>query len=325
MEDYKVLDANEHPLCAIHRMRLAETSMLFRKSGWSTSAIAKELTLKSLGKFNDGEEKHETPAPNVLMEWRDGCRDYLCNLYSYATLSPKVIDKIVSFLSERDPKLGIIEIGAGTGYIAKLLEDTVLSVDALDIHPTSEDVKATQAMNEYHGNTPPFIEVKKGSKLPNVNCKNRALLLCYPPPGSPMAHDTLQTYLQNGGRVLIHIGEWKGLTGDKRFESLLAREMVCQSRQPTLTWGTDSSHATIWTKAGKESSASSLKLLLPCSKCEIREGTRRCRLLRSLVYCSQKCFEDDSDLRSKKLQSQCICLNSETLSFTNTKHFMPLS
>ena len=317
-------ESGEHPLATIHRCRLAETVTLFQRSGWTKSSSAQELTMQSLEEFLNEKEKHETPAPSVLMEWRDGCRDFLCNLYAYATLSSRALDYLASFLLTGESKRGVIEIGAGTGYIAKLLQDRGVQVDAWDVQPTSHDTKLDSTMNEYHGCTPPFLEVKQCSKLPKVDNDKRALLLCYPPPGSSMAHDTLDMYLRNGGEFLIHIGEWKGLTGDNRFESLLNREMVCQWRHPCLPWGTDASHVTVWARDDKKSFASPLEALQPCSQCNVQEGTRRCRLLRSLVYCSQKCFEDDSDSRAKMLELQCIPLNPDVLSFANTKHFAPI-
>jgi hypothetical protein len=64
-------------------------------------------------------------------------------------------------------------------------------------------------------------------------------MLCYPPPGSKMAAKSLSTYTQSmdrmgggkgggnggdgGGGVVIHIGEWRGLTGDAAFETALQR------------------------------------------------------------------------------------------------------
>lgn len=317
---------NAHPLVDIHRLRQIETMALFQESGWMESPKTEEKTLKSLEKFTDKDSMHETPAPDVLMQWRDGCRDFLCNLYAYATLSSVVVGDVSSFLL--DANLGVVEIGAGTGYIAKLLQDRGVTVDAWDVHPTSDDDSTSQSstMNEYHGNTPSFLTVKKCSKLPKVDCTTKALLLCYPPPGSSMAHDTLQMYLQNGGKYLIHIGEFKGLTGDGRFESLLVREMTCHSRRPCLTWGTDASHVTIWAKDGSMSSPAieSPKLLLPCSLCYCQEGKRRCRLLRGLVYCSKSCFEDDATVRAKKIGMQWIPLQSDALSFTNPQHFLVL-
>jgi hypothetical protein len=312
----------EHPLAIIHQLRQIETVMLFQASGWVISPKTEELTLKSLKTFTDKEYVHETPAPDVLMQWRDGCRDFLCNLYAYATLSSEEIDHVSSVLLEAD--FGVIEIGAGTGYIAKLLKDRRVVVDAWDVHPTSNcSTDQASTMNEYHGNTPSFITVKKCSKLPEVEYATKALLLCYPPPGSPMAHDTLQMYLRNGGRHVIHMGEFKGLTGDARFESLLVREMSCHSRRPCLTWGTDASQVTIWTKDGSLPliAGANSKLLLPCSHCAGQEGKRRCRLLRSVVYCSNKCFEDDAILRSRKLRMQWINMKSDALMFTNPQHF----
>jgi hypothetical protein len=53
------------------------------------------------------------------MEWRDSCRDLMCNLYAYATVGPNVVEQVSMFLKEQN--LNVVEIGAWTGYLSKLL------------------------------------------------------------------------------------------------------------------------------------------------------------------------------------------------------------
>ena len=89
---YDTTSANESlkfndVLSYLHRNRTVETTRLFSK--WMKSNRAKDEMLTELNKpINDhGLSRHETPAPAILSEWRDSCRDMLCNLYAYATLS----------------------------------------------------------------------------------------------------------------------------------------------------------------------------------------------------------------------------------------------
>jgi hypothetical protein len=307
----------DHALSAIHRHRLLETISLFHHSGWSSSAKTQKQAVSSLTKDI---EVHETPAPTLLMEWRDSCRDFMCNLYAYATLASDSVERIADMLKKCQIDGGVLEIGAGTGYIAKLFRTAGIQVDAWDIHPTDN-----QAMNEYHGFTPPFLDVHKSAKCLVSNAENVALLLSYPPPDSPMAYDTLTAYLQAGGTCVVHIGEFKGLTGDGRFERLLTKTLSCNDRFPCLSWGADASHVTVWAKPEKDrKERTESKLLLPCSSCNQSEATSRCRLFRSIVYCSQRCFKEDAVSRTCRLKMAMVELDNKILDFQNKQHFSAL-
>jgi hypothetical protein len=309
---------NNHALSTIHRYRQLETISLFHHSGWSSSAKTQKQAVSSLTK---NIEVHETAAPSLLMEWRDSCRDFMCNLYAYATLASDSVERIADMLKKCQIDGGVLEIGAGTGYVAKLFQTAGIRVDAWDIHPTDH----TTAMNEYHGFTPPFLDVYKSAKFPVSNAANVALLLCYPPPDSPMAYDTLTAYLQAGGTCVVHIGEFKGLTGDGRFECLLAKRLSCNDRFPCLSWGADASHVTVWAKPEKDrKERAESKLLLPCSSCNQSEATSRCRLVRSIVYCSQRCFIEDAVGRTCRLKMAMIELDNKILDFQNKQHFSAL-
>eukprot|EP00980_Cylindrotheca_fusiformis_P028901 scaffold22672_cov141-Cylindrotheca_fusiformis.AAC.4 len=317
----------EHPLAAIHRFRFHETVSLFHDTEWTSLSKTKDLLKQSANQpLSTGEKDHETPAPALLMEWRDSCRDLLCNLYAYATLSSEVVNRLCSdfFKLEKDLELskGIIEIGAGTGYIARLLRDAGALVDAWDLHPTNGKSKS---MNEYHGYTPPFYEVGKATSFPRKNARNVALLLCYPPPNSPMAFEAFTAYRGAGGKCLLHIGEFKGLTGNKRFEDTLSRTMVCKTRYSCLGWGTDAAAVTIWVDQDRPTTGGTKQVLLPCSNGECgREATRRCRLLRSIVYCSKNCFKESSTSRSRLLRLYMINDEDLLLDFENRNHFTVL-
>jgi hypothetical protein len=312
-------NGKDHVLSAIHRYRLLETISLFHHSGWSSSAKTQKRAVSSLTKDI---EVHETVAPALLMEWRDSCRDFLCNLYAYATLASGSVERIADTLKKYQIDGGVLEIGAGTGYVAKLLRTAGIQVDAWDIHPTDNT-----AMNEYHGFTPPFLDVYKSAKFPvSSNAANIALLLCYPPPDSPMAYDTLTAYLQAGGTCVVHIGEFKGLTGDGRFERLLTKRLSCRNdRFPCLSWGADASHVTVWAKPEKDrKERTESKLLLPCTSCNQSEATSRCRLVRSIVYCSQRCFKEDAVGRTCRLKMAMIEIDNKILDFQDKQHFSAL-
>ena len=307
-----------HPLLLLRNNRFVETYLYFSGSGWvdnysttkrdfirAAKASSKHASASAsrLEGGNTFYAKHESPAPALLMEWRDSCRDFLCNLYAYATISPESIAFIKSNLVCRVS--GIIEPGAGTGYIASLLQIAGIDVDPYDIAPPK--TKHGDAMNEYHGRTPSFTSVGNGDvdelkrKLRSSFAKIGsvpALLLCYPPPKSSMAHDALANYIAVGGETVVHIGEWQGLTGSSNFEKLLVRRFHCGYRQRCLTWGTDASEVTIWEASGANSLPDAEHVLIPCSNCKQRPAVRRCRFVRLLGYCSGQCYDEHAHVRA---------------------------
>lgn len=316
-----------HPLEAIHELRKREARKLFNDSGWRASSGATLATLKAMNQgshHDDFESKHGTCAAKHLVEWWDGCRDLLCNLYAYATVSSDVLDKLMLFLEKNKGIVGatVVEVGAGTGYIAKLLQERGVQVEAWDIQPPRS---CASVINEYHGQTPTFVSVRKQSKLYKGIYTDKVLMLCYPPPGSSMAYDTLKEYLKGNGKCLIHIGEFKGLTGDSRFEVLLTKHMTCFFRRSCLTWGTDASHVTFWLKDGTLASQDNRnqgsKVLLPCTSCGLQEAVKRCRLERNLAYCTSKCCSDDSNHIEVSLKQFCVPMQQSDLIFSRDTHF----
>ena len=344
-----------NPLAEIWKFRILETCSIFHSTGWSSDFITTEMVYECMSyppSDRNYESYHETYAPEPLLQWRDSCRDFICNLYAYATLSPLALQKLAAVLKEKD--ISIIEVGAGTGYIARLMKNAGVDLEGCwDLHPTttidtssSADSKSSSTpLNEYHGSTPSFCDVKQSSSsttpmIPLMNRSgsssssskfNKALLLCYPPPQSPMAEETLRSYLDCGGKYLIHIGEFKGLTGNSAFENLLLRTMKCTYRFPCLSWGTDASHVTVWrrTKAknGRGNKTKGHQLLLPCIECGTNESKKQCRLMRSLVYCSQECAVAHSDVRQKLLSFHMIDVENigkDYLNFKNDQIFQIL-
>ena len=302
-QEHKATD----PLSYMHKNRLSESIFIFHKSGWIHSDEAKKETKQSLVcdsllSRKSAEEvfydKHETAAPPILKEWRDSCRDLLCNLYAYATMSPRNVLDIknnMHSLSSTD----VLEMGAGTGYIAHLLSDIDLKVSAYDVAPTKSNYDNT--VNEYHGSSPPFFNVQYARPndiqaiLGKKTARRTALLLSYPPPLSDMAKDALTSFIRSEGGTVIHIGEFQGLTGSASFEKLLTRHFELRYRAPCTPWGTDAAEVTVWSKK-EDSSKEPHAVLVPCSQCH-RASTMRCKLSRPLSYCSMNCFNLHKDER----------------------------
>jgi len=213
---------------------------------------------------------HETPGPSLLCQWRDSCRDFLCHLYAYATVSNDTLTKLVEEL-QRLKIQRIYEVGAGTGYWALLLRNKGLVVQATDIAPTSTK------SNEYHGCVPPFGTVSTSAQLPE---SSDVLLLCYPPPND-MAFSVLKDY---SGEILVHVGEWQGLTGNTALEEHLLTHYRILCRLPCERWGTDCAEITLWKRGSSEDT-----VLLPCQVCG-RESSHRCRAMRNVTFCGESCY-----------------------------------
>ena len=270
----------EDPLTAIHHIRLLETIQMFHLSGW----LSKKETQNNFGKAarqsigSSPFDIHETPAPPLLSSWRDSCRDFLTHLYAYATIPTKTRDEIKHFVGQER----VVEIGAGSGYLATLLSRQGVAIDAFDSRPGK--------LNDYHGSTPTFLPIQAGdgTKLIAQQHQPFVLLLCYPPPDTPMAVDTLRQFAKRGGNRFIHVGEFKGLTGNAAFERTLTSEFICTRRFACPTWGTDSASVTFWER--KEKSDNRCSVLLPCVVCG-EESKQRFRFVRYLCYCKASCWK----------------------------------
>ena len=294
------------PLSFMHRNRLSESIFIFHNSSWIRSKEAKAHYTESMKRKTKPLDReslfystHETPAPHIVREWRDSCRDLLCNLYAYATISPKIIHDIKEFFRKESIACKhVMEMGAGTGYIADLLNRADLGVSAFDVAPTKREDGNGNAFNEYHGLSPPFYHVEYAdSKKIRLETSETSLLLCYPPPLSDMAEDSLTSFVNQGGRTVIHIGEFSGLTGSSKFENFLGRRFDLKHRTPCLNWGSDAAELTIWIKRKKPENSCTSTTLVRCSWCKHVGATSRYRLCRPLSYCKSSCFDAHKDER----------------------------
>ena len=152
-----------------------------------------------------------------------------------------------------------------------------------------------------------------------------ALLLCYPPPQSTMAEEVLRSYASFGGRVLVFIGEFKGLTGSPNFENILRNNYNVLRREPCPRWGNDAAEISVWVGKSKDEKKEAVKsCILPCSMCHLKEAKKQCRLYRPLVYCSVECFRRGNTERNISFSLNLVPLKErigQDLDFDNAKHF----
>jgi hypothetical protein len=143
------------------------------------------------------------PYYEIFKTLSGGEKQHLLNLrkkliwaYSWAIPSDSAICKLIAYSP-------FLELGAGTGYWAWLLEQAGARVLAYD---------------SYAEQPPHWHRIEKGGPEVLSQFSTHTLLLCWPPFESSMAFQALQNY---SGQTVIYVGEWEGRTADLAFHSAL--------------------------------------------------------------------------------------------------------
>jgi len=152
----------------------------------------------------------------------------LAHRFSWAVPTERTIREIRDF-----SPLGIVEIGAGTGYWASLLKESGADVIAYDSNPVE------LGSNRYHRNektsepVKSFTTVLAGGARAVVRHPERALMLCWPPhdwnANTPYAVRSMsnRALAHFKGDRLIYIGQPEGgLTGSRKFHQMLRASWV---------------------------------------------------------------------------------------------------
>jgi len=159
--------------------------------------------------------------------------------YQYWNLRYELIKKyafavptfeVLSIINELSP---IIEIGAGNGYWAFMLNQLGCDILAYDKYPPDETVFPFSdfAINLWFEEQ--WYQVEKGDATQAGNFPNRALFLCWPEPHSAMAYEALHSYSKAGGHTVIFIGDMIACA-DSRFYDMLAGYLLKLKKQ---VWG----------------------------------------------------------------------------------------
>jgi hypothetical protein len=134
---------------------------------------------------------------NYWSEYRDSARDFATcmrtRLYqtSLSSCGAAVSHKVHN---------GIIELGAGTGYLSHLLRQKEVTVEAYDICPTQVRRKRV------HGGTSiVHIEKRKRRHLSSVTGPHTSPVALLPTAKVIMAYDALRRFVEVGGNVFIHV------------------------------------------------------------------------------------------------------------------------
>jgi len=165
-------------------------------------------------------------------------RDECVDLYAWAVPTEEIIDAVAQFSP-------IVEIGAGRGYWAALLQEAGADVVAHDILPPSGRDQNTYHRSRHKSMKRVFTEVLKGDHrtLEEVD-PSRSLFLCWPPYNTPMAFKCLTAFT---GNRLIYVGEgYGGCTGDDQFHAELEENWEETLDFEIPTWWGIRDYLTVW-------------------------------------------------------------------------------
>jgi hypothetical protein len=196
--------------------------MSIAQAGASASAgTATVAVTVGMGTAHENEYLVEARAAGFRWgSWDRSLRNMLVSRYSWAIPNEEALQAIA-----RHSPRGLVEIGAGTGYWASLLQANGLSVFAYDSCPP----RTRQHTNSYFrydrrgvvGTL--WTEVKRGGARRAADHPERTLFLCWPPYNAKMAANALKAYAKAGGTTLAYIGEGAGgCTADDSFHEMLA-------------------------------------------------------------------------------------------------------
>lgn len=116
---------------------------------------------------------------------------------------------------------GVVEVGAGTGYWARLLADRGTAVVAFDVAPPPD------AGNHFFAGAEPWYPVAEGDEDIAAAYPERTLLLVWPTRES-WPTDALRVYAGAGGQRVAYVGEGPGgRMGDDQLHAALGLVEGC--------------------------------------------------------------------------------------------------
>ena len=161
-------------------------------------------------------------------EWKD--RSDVRRRWAYAIPDAAALDAIV----RHAPPAGIVEIGAGSGYWAKMINERGVAIICYDNFATDHFGR------DMIGH---FYPVKHGSSHAAAKHPNCALFLCWPPI-SRMAAYALRAWQ---GSTVIYIGEGRGdCTANDEFFNLLDKKFEKIDQVAIPHWSFTHDDMTVW-------------------------------------------------------------------------------
>lgn len=138
-------------------------------------------------------------------------RDELLNEFGFAIPH----DAALQLIADHSPG-GVVEVGAGLGYWARLLADRGISVIACDIEPPPSPA------NQWFAGREPWFPVVADDERIVAGHPDRTLLLVWPTRNENWGADAALLHAASGGQRLVYVGEPAGgRTGDARLHAVL--------------------------------------------------------------------------------------------------------
>lgn len=143
----------------------------------------------------------------------------IVNRFAWAVPNDDAIEELVKLSP-------LIEIGAGSGYWAKLLSEKGGQVAAFDDFSWHKDGK--QHFEKQ------WFEVQNGDERKILDFPKETLFLCFPPKNSPLASHALALYK---GNTLAYVGEPRGgTTADDAFFDALEKDYILVRQISIPNW-----------------------------------------------------------------------------------------
>lgn len=141
----------------------------------------------------------------------------LVRRYAYGVPTDEALDAIAG-----GSPAGVVELGAGTGYWARLLHERGVDVVAYDRWPPPS------GNNRFVDDVTPWFPVRSGDESVVARHADRTLLLVWPTRNEVWPADALTLFHAAGGTRVVFVGEGPGgRTGDSVLYALLGAYGAC--------------------------------------------------------------------------------------------------
>ena len=144
-------------------------------------------------------------------------RQRLVRRYAYGIPNDEAF-RLIASVSPR----GVVELGAGTGYWARLLHERGVDVVAYDRWPPGSGA------NQFVDDDVQWFPVREGDERAVARHPERTLLLVWPTWNETWPADAVAAFHAAGGATLVFVGEGPGgLTGDGVLHARLGAPGPC--------------------------------------------------------------------------------------------------
>jgi len=166
-------------------------------------------------------DRHSAPLGHATLSpiFHYAARVKLIRLFSFAIPTPAAIKAMAA-------KAPIIELGAGSGYWAHLLQREEITCRPFDLRVGYDPDLAIGPWDRL------WTKVEQGDVSMLDQYPDHTLLLCWPSPSTNLGSEAVKRYR---GYTIIHVGA-PGLTGDDLLYEELNRSFICKTLVRIPQW-----------------------------------------------------------------------------------------